>query len=137
MEKVNQVTLALDDYNFLRNEYTLATKENKELNDAIEQLQDKDGQKVIIRECERWEDEDGEEYETRTTSVKGFDEVKAEVEAFYKKKITDLEDEIEHLKQNAESQKQTADALAKKALEAEMEVSRLKHRNLWERILNK
>jgi hypothetical protein len=53
MEKVNQVTLDLEDYNFLRNEYTLATKENKELSAAIEKLQDKDGQKVIIRECER------------------------------------------------------------------------------------
>lgn len=130
MEKVNQVTLDLEDYNFLRNEYTLATKENKELNDAIEKLQDNDGQKVIIRECERWEDEDGEEYETRTTSVKGFDDVKAEVEEFYKSKFEDLE------KENEERKKKFED-VQRKYLDAQCTISALKHRNLWQRIFNK
>ena len=123
MEKVNQVTLDLEDYNFLRNEYTLATKENKELNAAIEQLQDNDGQKVIIRECERWEDEDGNEYETNTTRIKGFDEVKQEVEDFYKKKVEDLQKENEEYRH--------------KYLDAQCTISELKHRNLWQRILNK
>lgn len=123
MEKVNQVTLDLEDYNFLRNEYTLATKENKELNAAIEKLQDNDGQKVIIRECERWEDEDGNEYETNTTRIKGFDEVKQEVEDFYKKKVEDLQKENEEYRH--------------KYLDAQCTISELKHRNLWQRILNK
>jgi uncharacterized coiled-coil DUF342 family protein len=130
MEKVNQVTLDLEDYNFLRNEYTLATKENKELNAAIEQLQDNDGQKVIIRECEQWEDEDGEEYETRTTYVKGFDEVKAEVEEFYKGKLEDLQKKIEDLRKEKEN-------YGRMYLDAQCTISELKHRNLWQRILNK
>lgn len=130
MELLNQVTLSLNDYNFLRDEYTEATKENRELNAAIEDLQDNDGQKVIIRECEQWEDEDGDKHETRTTSVKGFDEVKQEVEDFYKCKFEDLKKENEEIKKKFEdSQRKYLDALCI--------ISDLKNRNLWHRIINK
>ncbi len=145
---MDSVTLSLAQYNTLRDENAALKTQNSELEDALEALKENDGQKVIIRESCTCEDEEGEETVCVHTWVKGFDEVKAEVEEFYKKKIEDLETEIEaktkaaekvseELLSNAESQKQTADALAKKALEAEMEVSRLKHRNLWKRILNK
>lgn len=123
MELLNQVTLSLKEYNDLRDENTELARENKELNDAIEKLQDNDGQKVIIRECEQWEDEDGDEYETHTTRIKGFDEVKQEVEDFYKKKFEDLQKENEEYRH--------------KYLDAQCTISELKHRNLWQRILNK
>ena len=123
MELLNQVTLSLKEYNDLRDENTELARENKELNDAIEKLQDNDGQKVIIRECEQWEDEDGDEYETNTTRIKGFDEVKQEVEDFYKKKIEDLQKENEEYR--------------RKCLDAQCTISELKHRNLWQRIINK
>jgi phage host-nuclease inhibitor protein Gam len=92
-------------------------------------LQDNDGQKVIIRECEQWEDEDSEEYETRTTSVKGFDDVKAEVEEFYKEKIEDLEKKIEDLRKEKEN-------YGRMYLDALCTISDLKHRTLWQRIIN-
>lgn len=130
MELLNQVTLSLKEYNDMRDENTELARENKELNDAIEKLQDNDGQKVIIRECEQWEDEDGDEYETCTTMVKCFDEIKQEVEEFYKKKIEDLE------KENEERKKKFED-VQRKYLDAQCTISELKHRNLWQRILNK
>lgn len=123
MELLNQVTLSLKEYNDMRDENTELARENKELNDAIEKLQDNDGQKVIIRECEQWNDEDGNEYETNTTRIKGFDEVKQEVEDFYKKKVEDLQKENEEYRQ--------------KYLDAQCTISESKHRNLWQRILNK
>lgn len=130
MELLNQVTLSLNDFNFLRDEYTEATKENRELNAAIEELQDNDGQKVIIHECEQWEDEDGYKHETRTTSVKGFDDVKHEVEDFFKCKFDDLKKENEEIKKKFEdSQRRYLDALCT--------ISDLKNRNLWQRIINK
>lgn len=130
MELLNQVTLSLKEYNDMRDENTELARENKELNDAIEKLQDNDGQKVIIRECERWEDEDGNEYETNTTRIKGFDEVKQEVEEFYKGKFEDLEKENEEIKKKFED-------IHRKYLDAQCTISELKHRNLWQRILNK
>ena len=122
MELLNQVTLSLKEYNDMRDENTELARENKELNDAIEKLQDNDGQKVIIRECEQWNDEDGNEYETNTTRIKGFDEVKQEVEDFYKKKVEDLQ------KENEEYRHKYLDALCT--------ISDLKHRTLWQRIIN-
>lgn len=130
MELLNQVTLSLEEYNDMRDENTELARQNREVRAAIEELQDNDGQKVIIRECEQWEDEDGEEYETRTTSVKGFDEVKAEVEEFYKEKIEDLEKAVERGKKRYEETQ-------RKYLDAQCTISELKHRNLWQRILNK
>ena len=122
MELLNQVTLSLKEYKDMRDENTELARENKELDDAIDKLQDNEGQKVIIRECERWEDEDGNEYETNTTRIKGFDEVKQEVEDFYKKKVEDLQKENEEYRH--------------KYLDAQCTISELKHRNLWQRILN-
>lgn len=119
----NQVTLSLKEYNDMRDELAELPRENQELRDAIEKLQDNDGQKVIIRECKQWEDEWGEECETNTTTIKGFDEVKHEVEDFYKKKFEDLQKRIE--------------ACQEKILDAQRTISELKHRNLWQRILNK
>ena len=129
MELLNQVTLSLKEYNDLRDDVAELVRQNKELSAAIEKLQDKDGQKVIIRECERWEDEDGEEYETRTTLVTGFDEVKQEVEEFYKGKFDDLEKENEERKKNLED-------VQRKYLDAICTISDLKHRTLWQRIIN-
>jgi predicted RNase H-like HicB family nuclease len=130
MELFNHVTLSLKDYNDLCNENTELARENKELNDAIEKLQDNDGQKVIIRECEQWDDEDGDECETKTTHIKGFDEVKQEVEEFYKGKFKDLENENEEIKKKFED-------IHRKYLDAQCTISALKNRNLWQRIINK
>lgn len=130
MELFNHVTLSLKDYNDLCNENTELARENKELNDVFESLKEDDGRKVIIRECEQWEDEDGDECETKTTHIKGFDEVKQEVEEFYKGKFKDLENENEEIKKKFED-------IHRKYLDAQCTISALKNRNLWQRIINK
>lgn len=130
MELLNHVTLSLKDYNDLCNENAELARENKELNDVFESLKEDDGRKVIIRECEQWEDEDGEQYETNTTQIKGFDEVKQEVEDFYKGNFKDLENENEEIKKKFED-------IHRKYLDAKCTISALKNRNLWQRIINK
>lgn len=133
----SKVTISLETYNRLRDANTNLVLENKELRDAIEALQDTDGQKVIIRETFTYEDEDGEETAETRTSVKGFDEVKAEVEEFYKQKIKEMEARISEVEKERENACKEVNAVYEQKVKAEIEVSRLKRRNLWKRILNK
>ncbi len=123
------VTLSLGEYNDLRDKYNELLVQNEQLENCLNVIEDAEGQKVITKTyC------DGE---LMQVEVKDFDEVQADVEKEFKVLIENLEKEIECLTQNVESQKQTANALSKKALEYELEVSRLKNRSLWQRIRNK
>lgn len=130
------ITMSRWNYDSLCNENRDLKKRNEELESAIEALQDNDGQKVIIRNtCRR----DGK-YLFETTSVKGFGEVKDEVKNLYKYDVEKGLKEVKRLKElieSFESDKKNYEELSSRALEYQMEVSRLKHRNLWQRILNK
>jgi len=133
----DNVTLALKAYNDLRDENDALRSENEELTSALKEIEKKEGQKVIVREICTWEYEDGDECEERTTRVKGFEEVKAEVEDFYKKKFESLNDQIKELDDKNMELLDEIHKLRDEKLEAQMEASILKHRNLWQRILNK
>lgn len=133
----DNVTLALKAYNDLRDENDALRSENEELTSALKEIEKKKGQKVIVREIYTWKDEDGDECEERTTKVKGLEEVKAEVEAFYKKTFQSLNDQIKELDDENMELLDEIHKLRDEKLEAQMEASELKHRNLWQRILNK
>lgn len=123
------VTLSLGEYNDLRDKYNELLVQNEQLENCLNVIEEAEGQKVITKTyC------DGE---LTQVEVKDFDEVQADVEKEFKVLIENLKKEIECLTQNVESQKQTSDALVKKALEYELENSRLKNRSLWQRIINK
>ena len=128
-KKENYVTLSLDEYNALRDKYNELLVQNEELENCLNIVEETEGQKVITKTF--YEDE------LVKVEVKDFDEVQESVEKEFKVLIENLEKQIEQLEQNVESQKQTADAIAKKALEYELENSRLKNRSLWQRIRNK
>lgn len=133
----DNVTLALKAYNDLREENIALRSENEELTSALKEIEKKEGQKAIVREIYTWKDEDGCEYENCTTKVKGFKEVKKEVEDFYKKKFESLNDQIKELDDENTELLDEIHKLRDEKLEAQMEASLLKHRNLWQRILNK
>lgn len=135
MEEMVQISRIA--YDNLRERLNVLREENNNLVKSMRRLEDVTEQKVICKRTYAYEDEDGDLIEENEMCVKGFDEVKEEVEEFYKKKFEDLEDEIKALQDTIESQVQTNKSLANKALDLEMEVSRLKHRNLWKRIWNK
>lgn len=123
-----EVRIPVESYNWLRSENERLSKENAELARALADLQEKDGQKVIIRETVATRTRTKEIIE-KTTFVKGFDEVRTEIEDFYKKKIEDLEEKI------ADKQQEIV-KYSEKGLEQQTEISRLKHRGLWDRIMN-
>ncbi len=135
MEEMVQISRIT--YDNLRERLNGLWVENKNLVESMRRLEDETEQKVICKSTYAYEDEDGDIIEENEMCVKGFDEVKEEVEEFYKKKFEDLENEIKALQETIESQGKTEKALENKALALEVEVSRLKHRNLWQRIWNK
>ena len=135
MEEMVQISRMA--YDNLRERLNELREENKNLVESMRRLEDVTEQKVICKSTYAYEDEDGDLIEENEMRVKCFDEVKENVEEFYKKKFEDLENEIKALQDTIESQGQTNKSLANKALDLEMEVSRLKHRNLWQRIWNK
>ena len=135
MEEMVQISRMA--YDNLRERLNGLREENNNLVESMRRLEDVTEQKVICKSTYAYDDEDGDLIEENEMSVKAFDEVKEEVEEFYKKKFEDLENEIKALQDTIESQLQTNKSLANKALDLEMEVSRLNHRNLWQRIWNK
>jgi len=139
--ETNMVTMSLEEYDKMKQELFTLREENSNLVDTIEALKDNDAQKVIIKETCICEDEDGDECECTNWAFKGFDEVKQEVEEFYKKKFEDLDKENEEntkqMKEIADKCKELRKETQEKFLEKDMEIANLKHRNLWQRILNK
>lgn len=141
METFNSVTMSLEEYDGMKEELFTLREEKASLTDAIEALKENAEQKVIIKEVCTCEDEDGEECECTTYAVKGFDDVKKEIEDFYKGKFEEMENTIKEKTEKVEKIYEKSKELHEKTmewkLEKDMEISRLKHRNLWQRILNK
>ena len=125
-----KVYISVDEYNDLIEKNKALLLSNKNLSDVIDKFQAFDEQKVIIREIKERHYEDGTVIDENNIEVRNFDEVKSEVEAFYKQKMIDMDNDI--MEANIEKHKWYMEKL-----DAEIEVSRLKHRNIWQRILNK
>jgi len=135
MGTINNVTITLDEYNVLRDDNRMLKEANEELCNQLDALKDAEGQKVIYKEVYLSEDEDEE---TRIYwDVKNMQEAKEEIEKAYGKTMKELEDKIKDLDEENMLVNKTLRKVLDEKLEAEMEVSRLKRRNLWKRILNK
>lgn len=135
MVTINNVTITLDEYNVLRDDNRMLKEANEELGNQLDALKDAEGQKVIYKEVYLSEDEDEE---TRIYwDVKNLQEAKEEIEKAYGKTMKELEDKIKDLDEENMLVNKTLRKVLDGKLEAEMEVSRLKRRNLWQRILNK
>lgn len=132
------VTLYRVDYDILQGKVVKYENENKELKVQIDKLASRKNQRVIIKETEKYLDENYEIFDEEVTyTFEEFKDIEDKVEEKLKISYDALQEQIDGLTGTIESQKQTADALVNKALKLEMEVSRLKHRNLWQRIWNK
>ena len=135
MGTINNVTITLDEYNVLRDDNRMLKEANEELGNQLDVLKDAEGQKVIYKEVYFSEDEDEE---TRIYwDVKNLQEAQEEIEKAYGKTMKELEDKIKDLDEENMLVNKTLRKVLDEKLEAEMEVSRLKRRNLWQRILNK
>lgn len=135
MGTINNVTITLDEYNVLRDDNRILKEANEDLGNQLDELKDAEGQKVIYKEVYLFEDEDEE---TRIYwDVKNLQEAKEEIEKAYGKTMKELEDKIKDLDEENMLVNKTLRKVLDEKLEAEMEVSRLKRRNLWQRILNK
>jgi predicted nucleotide-binding protein (sugar kinase/HSP70/actin superfamily) len=131
----NNVKIKLEEYNLLRDDNQMLKEANEDLGNQLDALKDAEGQKVIYKEVYLSEDEDEE---TRIYwDVKNLQEAKEEIEKAYGKTMKELEDKIKDLDEENMLVNKTLRKVLDEKLEAEMEVSRLKRRNLWKRILNK
>lgn len=119
----NSVFISLEDYDRLCSENAALTSQNDELELAISDLQEGDSQRVLVREKTIEFLADGNERIETTTYVKGFDDVREEIEAFFRTKIEELQSK--------------KDELREKLLDVQIENSRLRHRGFWERLFNK
>ena len=128
------VAIPKSEYKEMQSRIEKLEKVNESLKDSICDLADKDGQKVIIihHVCDADNDCECEDVE-----LKGFDECRKVVEESMRYTFEQIKDDVQRKDAQIASQKQEMEALSKKAMEAEMEVSRLKHRTLWQRIWNK
>lgn len=95
---------------------------NKALSDQIDELKEKEGQRVIV--C--YIDDDGEE----SVDLEDFEDVKKDVEKLCKVTIEKLQKENKELKEEVSSIDKHVAILQKR-------IDELKSRNLWKRILNK
>lgn len=135
MGTIDNVTITLEEYNLLRDDNRILKEANDDLGNQLDELKDAEGQKVIYKEVYLFEDEDEE---TRIYwDVKNLQEAKEEIEKAYGKTMKELEDKIKDLDEENMLVNKTLRKVLDEKLEAEMEVSRLKRRNLWKRILNK
>lgn len=94
----------------------------KALSDQIDELKEKEGQRVIV--C--YIDDDGEE----SIDLEDFEDVKKDVEKLCKVTIEKLQKENKELKEEVSRIDKYVAVLQKR-------IEELKSRNLWERILNK
>lgn len=124
-KEYGNVVLPLAEYNELRDKYNAALVEINELENVINELQENPKQKVFVKEVEI-----EDEWVTTNYRIKGFKEVKEDVEKVFGKKIEELEAQNKELQELC---KKYADEL----IEEQMKVSDLRNRSLWQRILNK
>lgn len=119
------VTLSVKAYNALRDEISALKNENALYENAFEEMREVDGQRVLVKEKTIYDDEVVTE-----VWLKGFDDVKKEVEGIFKQRIDDLQEKIEDLQDRY-------DAMVKKDARDLKTILELKSRNLWQRIRNK
>ena len=129
------VTMSLKSYNELKELNSQLLRENAELDHALKEAQESDGLKVIVRNVEHYIKPDFalicKEVRVETdTNVVGFDDVRKEVEDYYKTSIKDLQQELK-------DEQDKSDKEVELRLSKSEEIIRLKNRNLWQRILNK
>lgn len=119
------VTLSVKAYNALRDEIAALKNENALYENAFEEMREVDGQRVLVKEKTIYDDEVVTE-----VWLKGFDDVKKEVEGIFKQRIEDLQEKNKDLQDSY-------DALIKKDARDLKTILELKSRNLWQRIRNK
>lgn len=129
------VTMSLKYYNELKKLNSQLLRENAELDHALKEAQESDGLKVIVRNVEHYIKPDFalicKEVRVETdTNVVGFDDVRKEVEDYYKTSIKDLKQELKDAHDKIDKEVELR-------LSKSEEIIRLKNRNLWQRILNK
>ena len=129
------VTMSLKSYNELKELNSQLLRENAELDHALKEAQESDGLRVIVRNVEHYIKPDFalicKEVRVETdTNVVGFDDVRKEVEDYYKTSIKDLQQELKDAQDKIDKEVELR-------LSKSEEIIRLKNRNLWQRILNK
>lgn len=129
------VTMSLKSYNEMKEMNSQLLQENAALDKALKEAQESDGLKVIVRNVEHYIKPDlaliCKEVRVETdTNVVGFDDVRKEVEDYYKTSIKDLKQELKDAQDKIDKEVELR-------LSKSEEIIRLKNRNLWQRILNK
>ena len=129
------VTMSLKSYNDLKELNSQLLQENAALDKALKEAQESDGLKVIVRDVNHYIKPDFalicKEVRVETdTNVVGFDDVRKEVEDYYKTSIKDLKQELKDAHDKIDKEVELR-------LSKSEEIIRLKNRNLWQRILNK
>ena len=129
------VTMSLKSYNELKELNSQLLQENAALDKALKEAQESDGLKVIVRDVNHYIKPDFalicKEVRVETdTNVVGFDDVRKEVEDYYKTSIKDLQQELKDAQDKIDKEVELR-------LSKSEEIIRLKNRNLWQRILNK
>ena len=129
------VTMSLKSYNELKEMNAQLLQENVALDKALKEAQESDGLKVIVRDVNHYIKPDFalvcKEVRVETdTNVVGFDDVRKEVEDYYKTSIKDLKQELKDAHDKIDKEVELR-------LSKSEEIIRLKNRNLWQRILNK
>ena len=129
------VTMSLKSYNELKEMNSQLLQENAALDKALKEAQESDGLKVIVRDVSHYIKPDFalicKEVRVETdTNVVGFDDVRKEVEDYYKTSIKDLQQELKDAQDKIDKEVELR-------LSKSEEIIRLKNRNLWQRILNK
>lgn len=124
------VTMSLKSYNELKELNSQLLQENAELDHALKEAQESDGLKVIVMNVEHYIKPDLEVRVETDTNVVGFDDVRKDVEDYYKTSIKDLQQELKDAQDKIDKEVELR-------LSKSEEIIRLKNRNLWQRILNK
>lgn len=129
------VTMSLKSYNEMKEMNSQLLQENAALDKALKEAQESDGLKVIVRDVNHYIKPDFalicKEVRVETdTNVVGFDDVRKEVEDYYKTSIKDLQQELKDAQDKIDKEVELR-------LSKSEEIIRLKNRNLWQRILNK
>lgn len=124
MAPLDNVTISLEEYSRMRDELIRANNENIELNEKIQKLEEAEGQQVIVRTIVRHRG-----YDDVTVEVKDYEDIVEMLNA-------QLKEANEHIEKKCENLEKANKDFAEATVKLDMEISRLKHRNLWQRIWN-
>ena len=125
MELLNTVTISLEEYSRMRDELIKANNDNYELNEKIQKLEEAEDQKVIIKTVTVYDD--GEQV---NVSIKNLDDAVAMLDG-------ELKATNDALTQKCENLEKANKDFAEATIKLDREISRLMHRNLWQRIWNR